>query len=90
MASKSRRGRGKYSPPSKKRKRRQIYTATATQQVVAQTYGPVAPSKVAPPSVKEPTPAVARYPHIGTELRRIGILAGIILVTLAVLALILS
>jgi hypothetical protein len=49
-----------------------------------------APSaKVAAPSVKGPTPAVARYPQISNELRRIGMLAGIILVTLVVLALVL-
>ena len=91
MASKSRRRRGKHLPQSKKRKRKQISTVTATQQqAVAQTYKPAAPSKVAAPSVKEPTPTVARYPHIVTELRRIGILAGIMLVTLVVLALVLS
>jgi len=85
MASKSRRSK------SKKKKRRQISAVTATQQqAVAQTYKPVAPSRVATPSVREPTPTVARFPHIVTELRRIGILAGIILATLVVLALVLS
>lgn len=66
------------------------------QPAVAQTYKPVAPPKVtapsvkvAAPSVKEPTPAVARYPQISNELRRIGMLAGILLVTLVVLALVL-
>jgi len=49
----------------------------------------VPPVKVAAPSVKEPTPAVARFPQISNELRRIGMLAGIMLVTLVVLALVL-
>jgi hypothetical protein len=66
------------------------------QPAVAQTYKPVAPPKVtapsvkvAAPSVKGPTPAVARYPQISNELRRIGMLAGIMVVTLVVLALVL-
>jgi hypothetical protein len=49
----------------------------------------VPPVKVAAPSVKEPTPAVARFPQISNELRRIGMLAGILLVALVVLALVL-
>ena len=90
MAGKSRR-KGKHSLQSKKRKRKQISTLIATQQqAVAQTYKPIAPSKVAAPLAKEPTPTVARFPHIATELRRIGILAGIMLVTLVVLARVLS
>jgi hypothetical protein len=66
------------------------------QPAVAQTYKPVAPPKVAvpsvkvaAPSVKEPTPAVALYPQTSNELRRIGMLAGIMVVTLVVLALVL-
>ena len=80
MASKSRRNR-KHSLQSKKRKRRDIATAAvAPQQVVAPTYQPTAPA------VEEPAPIATRYPHIGSELRRIGILAAILLITLAVLA----
>jgi len=90
MASKSRRGRGKYSPPSKKRKRRQISTITATQQqAIAQTYKPAAPSKVAVPLVEEPTPTIAHYPHMTAELRRIGMLAGIMITVLIILSLVL-
>ena len=84
MASKSRRSRGK-----KKKQRRQISTTTITQQAVTQTYEPAALSKVAAPSVKETTPTVARYPYISTELRRIGILAGIMLTVLIILSLVL-
>jgi len=96
MGSKSRRRR-KHSLQSKKR-RKQISTTVLTSQqpAVAQAYKPAAPPtvavppvKVAAPSVKEPTPAVARYPQISNELRRIGMLAGIMVVTLVVLALVL-
>ena len=81
MASKSRRRR-KRSLQSKKGKRRGI--STATQQPVAQTYKPAAPP------VQEPAPTVARYPNIATDLRRTGILAGILLTALGVLAFVLS
>ncbi|UCD53765.1 MAG: hypothetical protein JSU76_02305 [Dehalococcoidia bacterium] len=84
MASKSRRRR-KRSLQSKKGKRRGISTVTAAQQQpVAQTYKPAAPS------VQEPAPTVARYPTIATDLRRTGILAGILLTALVVLAFVLS
>jgi len=90
MAGKSRR-KGKHSLQSKKKKGKQISTLIATQQqAVAQTYKPTAPSKVAAPLAKEPTPTVARFPYIATELRRIGILAGIMLAILVVLARVLS
>ena len=89
MAGKSRRKR-KHLLQSKKR-RKQIFTPAAIQQqAVAQTYKPAAPSEVAAPRAKEPTPTVARFPHITTELRRIGIIAGIMLATLVVLARVLS
>ncbi len=84
MASKSRR-RGKHSPQSKKGKRRGISTVTASQQQpAAPTYKPAALQ------VQEPAPTVARYPHIVAELQRIGILAGILLTALVVLAFVLS
>jgi len=88
MGSKSRRKR-KHSLQSKKR-RKQISTVLTSQQpAAAQIYKPAPPPKVAAPSVKEPTPTLAQYPQISNELRRIGILAGIMLVTLVVLALVL-
>ena len=81
MASKSRRKR----KHSLQRKRRDIATAAvAPQQVVAPTY------QSAVPAVEEPGPTATRYPHIGSELRRIGMLAAILLITLAVLASVLS
>jgi len=75
----------------------QTYKPVAPPKVTAPSVKVTAPSvkvaapsvKVAAPSVKEPTPAVARYPQISNELRRIGMLAGIMVVTLVVLALVL-
>lgn len=90
MAGKSRRAKGRYSPPSKKRRKKRTATFTARQQpAVAPAYKPAAPAEVAAPPVKEPTPAVARFPHITAELRSIGIIAGILLATLVVLAFVL-
>jgi len=61
----------------------------AQQQVVAQPEQPITPPKVSAPSAGVPAPTLARYPHVVNELRRIGILAGIILVILVVLSFVL-
>ena len=95
MPGKSRRGKGKRLPQSKKRKTRQRFSPPVVQhQAVAQTREPVSRPGVSALSVSVPTPvaklAVARYPHIATELRTIVILAGIVLIILIVLALALS
>ena len=90
MPSKSRHSQRKLS-----RRKRKISTSVssplATQQrAVAQPYKPVAPPKVTAPSARVPTLTTARYPYIVTELRRVGILAGIMLVILVVLFWVLS
>ena len=95
MPGKSRYRKGKGLPQSKKRKSRRRFLATvAQQQAVAQTYEPASHPSASAPLVSVPTPmtklAAVRYPHIATELRTIGILAGIMLIILAVLALVLS
>ena len=87
MPRKSRRSR---SFQSKKGKDRHGSSAIAAQQqAVAQTHEPVAPPKMTAPSASMPAPrptvTVARYPYIASELRRIGILAGIMLIILVVL-----
>ena len=85
MPGKSRHSRRKLHR-RKRRKSTLAPPAMATQQqVVTQPDKPVAPPKVAAPSAGMPTLALARYPYVVTELRRIGILAGIILVILVVL-----
>lgn len=64
------------------------------QPAVAQTSQPVTPPRLSIPSVSAPTPkaapTTAQYQYITAELRRIGILAGIVLAILIVLALVLS
>jgi len=94
MPGKSRHGRGKHPPLSKRKRGRQRFSVAVTQQqAVAETHKPVAPAKVAAPSASVPTPmpilTPVQYPYILAELRRIGILAGIILAILVVLALVL-
>jgi len=85
----------KHLSQSKKRKRRRGSSAIAVQQQpVSQTYEPVSQPVVSAPSASVLTPKAtqiaAHYPYIVTELRRIGILAGIMLAILVVLALVLS
>jgi hypothetical protein len=86
MAGKSRRGRGRHLPRSK-RKGRKVFSAPA-----AQVYEPAPEAEKPVPSAKTPTPratvAATRATNISAELRRIGLLAGIMLVILVVLALI--
>ena len=95
MPGKSRHRKGRHLPQSKKRKSRQRFpAAVAQQQAVAQTREPVSPPVVSAPSASVPTPmaklAAVRYPHVAIELRTIGILAGIMLIILIILALVLS
>jgi len=95
MPGKSRHGRRKHSFQGKKRKDRRSPSAIVAQrQAGIQIDKPVVPPRVAAPSASTPTPmpvlTPVRYPYILTELRRTGILAGIILVILVVLALVLS
>ena len=95
MPSKSRHSRRKHSFQGKKKKGRRSPPGVVTQrQADTQIDKPVALPKVAAPSASAPTPmpllTAVRYPYILTELRRIGILAGIMLVILVVLALVLS
>ncbi len=95
MPGKSRHRRGKYSIQSKKGKGRLSRPAVAVQrQTIAQAHESVPLSNVSASSAGVPTPkakpAAVWYPYIATELRTIGILAGIMLIILAVLALVLS
>jgi hypothetical protein len=94
MPSKSRRRRGKRSSQIKRAKMRQVPSAVAPEQpAVAETYEPVSPPEPVAPVVSKSTSvsrATTHYPYIFTELRRIGILAGIMLVILVIAALVLS
>ncbi len=93
MSGKSRQRKGKHLPQGKKRKSGRRFLATvAQQQTVAQTRESVSRPEVSAPLVSVPIPmaksAAARYPHIATELWTIGILAGIMLIILVILALV--
>ena len=96
MPDKSQHGKGKHHSQSKKRREKQRYTTTiAHQPIAAQTSKPTVPTGMSTPSASISTllrahSVIAQHPHITTELRRIGILAGIILAILIVLALVLS
>ena len=95
MPSKSRHGRKKHSFQGKKKKDRRSSPGVVVQrQAAPQPYEPVAPPRVVAPSTSKPTQMptmiAARYPYILAELRGIGILAGIMLAILVVLALVLS
>ena len=95
MSGKSRHGGGKHSPQAKKREssrrlnlERQRSSAIAVQQqAIAQAYKPAPSAGVSTPVAK---PTAVQYPYIAIELQRIGIIAGIMLAILVVLALILS
>jgi hypothetical protein len=88
MPGKSRRGRGRHSARIKKR--HGTLARVAQERVPVETHEPAAP-KV--PSTGMPTPIAAppsaRYYYIVTELRTIGILTGVMLAILVVLALVL-
>jgi hypothetical protein len=94
MPGKSRHRKGKHIVQTKKRKGRRSPQAIVSQQkTVAQSDKP----DVIPPEVTTPSPgAVAAAPaavghrELFIELRRIGILAGIMLATLIILVLVLD
>jgi hypothetical protein len=90
---------GQHMPRSKRRKFRQGFvpaqpSAVAPQpSAAAQTYEPTPRAERIVPVAKAPTPqpaiTLAQPPYVAAELRRIGILFGIILVILVVLTLVL-
>jgi len=88
MSGKSRHGHGKHSLHGKKKKMklRQPMLAAQPSPAAVPAEAPVAETKksILPP------PIMAKYPYIFSELRRIGILGGVMLVILIVLALILT
>ena len=92
MSGKSRRSRGRHIPRSKRKKGKGISTPRIQPAVVAPTTEPPPRADTIVPSAKAPTPkaAMAEQPNLAIELKRIGIVSGIILVILVVLALTLS
>ena len=93
MPGKSRRGRARHLHGGKKRKGRKGFSAPGAQpSAVTKTYEPPPQPDTLVPSAKMPTPRATvpavEYPYMAAELRKIGIVAGIILVILVVLALV--
>jgi len=90
MPSKSRHSRGKQSFQGKKKKSKRIPAVTVAQeQATSPTEPPATPARRVAPPLSAPTPTpppAASHPHVAAELRRIGILAGIMLAVLVVLA----
>lgn len=91
---KSRHGRGKHPHRSKKSKalRRQAgITPQATGAVASPQPAAPVPAKPAPKAAAAPAAVTTpQYPYVIGELKRIGILAGIVIVILIVLSIILS
>ena len=93
MPGKSRRSRRKHSIPKKNKKERiNRPIILAQQQIAAQTDELVSSPNVSAPAASMPAPRVepapVQHPYISAELRTIGILAGIMLTILFVLALV--
>jgi len=87
MPSKSRRSRRKQSFEGKKGKGKRIPPVTAAQEQAVSATAPTAPpARRATPPLNAPPLPTASYPHVAAELRRIGILAGIMISVLVVLA----
>ncbi len=95
MPGKSQSRKGQYANQSKKKKSRSGRPAVPAQlSAIAQARQPISPPNVPTAPASAPVPAAKlmpnQYPHIAGELRTIGILAGIMLIILIVLALVLS
>ena len=95
MPGKSRRGRGRHLPRGRRRKGRKGFSAPVAQpSAVAQAYEPAPAADRLVPSAKAPAPratvTTAQYPNVAAELRRIGIVSGIIVVILVVSVMIFS
>jgi hypothetical protein len=91
MAGKSRRRRGKYAYEEKLRKRNPVALGTeSVERSTPQTPPTAAPRPVAASSVAtagtKATAFAAKNLHVGDELRRIGLITGIIVAVLVVLA----
>ncbi len=86
MPKKSR--RSKILQYQRKQERQHLSSAGGEAPVATPPVKVVTPRAAAPASRK--TVAGLRYPYVAAELRRIGLLAGIMLAALIVLALVLS
>ena len=93
MSSKSRRKLGKQSFHGKKRKGKLTPALkTAEEATTSLSATPASPQTVTTPPVSKPapppatTPAVASHPYVSSELKRIGIIAAIMIAVLVILS----
>ncbi len=85
MPKKSRRGRAFQG--KKKKMRQAAVSAPAASPAAAPEDAPAVSAPLSSGAVTKTKVPAVKYPHINAELRRIGILAGAILVILIILAL---
>lgn len=78
--------RKKHFTPAKQERKKENFTPIPERTQVTSLSESVSSQKVAQPSVAPPI----RYPYIATELRTIGIIAGIMLLILVVLSFVLT
>ncbi len=94
MPGRAQHSKGKHTPQSKKRKGRRSHPSNVSQQQsVSLTNEAVAPlKKIATPlsDVVTPPLTTVKNPNLLIELRRVGILAGIMLAILLALVLVLD
>ena len=91
MPSKSRHRRDKHLTRSKKGENRQDFSVSGAQQpATARNSEPLSPATTPSIKIRMPGPKLTplQHPYIAIELRRIAILAGIMLVVLVVLSLV--
>jgi hypothetical protein len=74
---------------SKKKKTRRAPVSTAAAAPVAPKDKPSVPAPLSSGAAARTTAPAVKYPYVTAELRRIGVLAGVILAILIVLALVL-
>ncbi len=92
MSGKAKHRRGKQQLPGKKKKSRHGHQVIASQsEVAAPVDQPAAatPEAMASPA-PSPAPAMVKNPGLPSELRRVGLLFGVMLATLITLALLLD
>ncbi len=93
MSGKSKHGRRKL-PRSRRKKEQHVVPAPGIQQPAATPVNKPAPPGVSTPQAGAPVAAVpvaaSKYPYLAGELRRIGILAGAIIVILIILTFVFS
>ncbi len=94
MPDRAKHSKGKHTPQSKKRKGRRSHPSNVSQQqsVSLTSEATTLPKKVFTPltEVVTPPPTTVKNPNLLTELRRVGILAGIMLAILLALVLVLN